>query len=65
MFECHGPVNVGGAAVALQLNGYHPVGRGQHRDRGSEAELDGQQTPVQQDERRPVTVLLVSRGALR
>ena len=47
VFEGHGPVDVGRAAVTLELDGDDPLVLGQERDGGSEAELDSEQATVE------------------
>ncbi len=58
MFEGHGPVDVGRSAVALELDGDDAVVFGQDGHGDAEAELDGEQAAVEQDERWPLTALL-------
>ncbi len=53
-----GPVDVGGTAVALKLDGDDPVMLGQGGDDRSEAELDREQASVEENERRSQSVLL-------
>jgi hypothetical protein len=50
--------DVGRTPVALQLDGKDTVVLGQDRDGRSEAQLDGEQAAVEQDERWPLAKLL-------
>jgi hypothetical protein len=57
IFKSHGPVDVCRTAVPLKFDGDYPVMLGQSGDHHSEAELDRGEAPVEQDERRAVSML--------
>ena len=57
--EGRGTVDVGGAAVALELDRDHPMVFSERRQGDAEVQLDGHQTAVEEHQRRPLAVLLV------